>query len=196
MTTHVLRTAFIAFFLFLLAGCETAVPENGSAEITFLHLKPIRLNVVDLQITTAPGAAIDPRGVSARFPTPPIRAMNRWAQDRLRAAGPRGVARFTIHTARVSETPLNVDTGIKGLFKTELSERYTANVEGSLEILDPNGLRRARVVAKAERSATIREDTTVNERRERLFKLVEDLMADFNNQMETNIDRYMVEYLL
>ena len=196
MTINRFRTAFLAIFIVALAGCETAVPENGSAEMTFLHLDPIRLNVVDLQIATEPGAAIDPRGVSAKFPTTPIKAVNRWAQDRLRAAGPRNIARFTIHSARVSETPLQVDSGVKGLFKKELSERYDTNIEASLEILDPNGLRRARVISKAARSATIREDATINERETRLMKLVEDLMADFNAQMDANVGRYMVEFLL
>jgi hypothetical protein len=115
--------------------------------------------------------------------------------DRLKTAGAGGTARFTVIRADVHDTPLEVDKGVTGLFKKELSDKYSAVVEARLELVSADGSRRAEAAARAEREATMREDATVNERRRQLYRMVESLMADFNAEMEKNIRQHMAGFL-
>jgi hypothetical protein len=65
-----------------------------------------------------------------------------------------------------------------------------------LEVLDENGIRRAFIKAKAERRQTVAEDITLTGRRKIWFAITERLMAEFNAEMERNIQRYMTEFAL
>ena len=179
-----------------LAGCETNVTPQSFPEMTFHHLAPIQLNVVDVQFLSDTKASSDASNIAFTFPTPPAVGLKRWAKDRIRAVGSTATARFVIHEASAKEISLRVDRGIGGLFKVEQLDRYDAIVEASLEIYDSRGVRRAFALARAKRSITIREDTTQEDRQRIWFELIERLMADFDRTMENNIRIHMTEYLL
>jgi hypothetical protein len=129
------------------------------------------------------------------FPTPPQTALERWAADRLDAAGRHGIARFVIKDARGTATPLAIDKGFAGAFKKEQSVRYEASVEAVLEIVDERGFRKGFASARVSRTRTLGEDATLNERDKVWFELTEAMMADFNAEMEKNVRQYLGGFL-
>ena len=64
------------------------------------------------------------------------------------------------------------------------------------DTLAPIANRRAFVKAKSERRKTVPEDITLTGRRKIWFAITEKLMAEFNAEMERNIQRYMTEFAL
>lgn len=179
----------------ILGACETPAPTETFPEMTFQHLPALKLDVAKIEKSMAPGADTSTPEAAAQFPVLPSKVVSRWADDRLKAAGTGGTASFTVTKSVVRDTALPVEKGVTGLFKKELSDRYSAEIEAKLEVVGDGDTRRAEAVARAAREATVREDMTINERRRRLYKLIEDLMADFNAEMEKNIRQYMAGFL-
>jgi hypothetical protein len=194
MTAMRKTSAFAAILIAALglAGCETAPPSDKLPEMTFRHLAPIPLLVSDIQVETQATPASD--SVAYLFPTPPEQALRAWARDRLVARGSGGTARFVIKRADAIRSPLQTDKGVTGLFKKELSDRYEGHIEAELSVVNAQGTRRAFVEGKADHAATVREDATLAERRRLMYELVERLMADFNTEIERNINTYMRDF--
>ncbi len=179
-----------------LVGCTTESPFVEFADITFRHLPPINLRVVDIQIDDKVTPNVLAPHVGHKFPVPPVKALRRWAEDRLQAAGSKGTARFTILEADAIEEHFKIDDGIRATFTNEQSENYLVTVSASLEVFDENGIRRAFIKAKSERRQTVAEDITLTGRRKVWFAITERLMAEFNAEMERNIQRYMTEFAI
>ncbi|MDA0239358.1 MAG: hypothetical protein O3A84_04935 [Proteobacteria bacterium] len=179
----------------LLTACETVVVTPQYPEVTFRHLPPLRLNVVDIQIVNEAPADTRAPNIAHLFPTSPARALERWAEDRLQANGTSGTARFTIHEATAVESALKVDRGLGGLFKKEQSEWVDATVRATLVVLDARGTSQASATTRATRFITLREDASLEDRRKIWFELTEKLMADFNKEMERNIRRHVAPFL-
>ncbi len=181
--------------LLILTGCAAEVPVQSFPQITFRHLQPLDLRVVDIRVDEdlpAPTA----NDVTAGLPASPGRALSQWARDRLRLAGStRATARFTILAARVLRTDLKVEGGLAAVFKKQVDQRFDGLVEAEIEILDERGIRRATAQAKAERVITVREDDTIANRRQKLFEMTEKMMADFDREMEKAIRRHFAEWL-
>ena len=194
--THFKQAMLALGALVALAGCETPVPSDKLPEMTFRHLQPIQLLVSDIQIETTAPASTEPPNIGHLFPTPPEQALRNWARDRLVARGTGGSARFTITKAEAVRTSLQTDRGMAGLFKKELSDRYEGQIEAVLTVVDATGTRRARVEGRADHAATVREDATLAERRRIMYELVEKMMADFNVEMERNINTYLRDHKL
>ena len=194
---HARRAISLLVIGISLAGCSSPPPTTDFAEMTFRHLPQIQLLANEIKIessTLSPGAG---ENVAYQFPTPPETALRNWARDRLvaRGGGTSGaVATFTIIRAEATSQPLKTDTGFTGLFKQELSNRYDARVEATLTIRATNG-RNGNVEARAQHSATVREDSTLIERRKVMYDLTEKLMAEFNAEMERNIRQYLRDFV-
>ncbi len=179
-----------------LTGCEMPLIIQKLPEMTFRHLAPIPLNVVDLQIVAKSAPPMAPPHVAHMMPTPPVKALKRWAEDRLVISGRRGTARFTILKAEVTETRLAIDKSVTGLFKKQQADRYDGQIEAILEIFDDRGARRGLVTARATRSRTMGEGITLDQRHREWYAFVEAMMADFNRAMERNISHHLTEFLL
>ena len=191
-----IRRILALMVLLALGACTTESPFVEFADITFRHLPAINLRVVDIQIENKVAPNVLAPNEGHKFPVPPVKALRRWAEDRLQAAGSKGTARFTILEADATETRLKIDDGIRATFTKEQSESYLVTVSASLEVFDENGFRRAFVKAKSERRKTVPEDITLTGRRKIWFAITEKLMAEFNAEMERNIQRYMTEFAL
>ena len=159
-------------------------------------MKPISLGVVKIELASLSNSDKDPTTLGHRFPISPHSALKKWALHRLQLAGNFGTARFIIIKANVTETRLNRDKTITGLFKQEASERYDASVEARLEILDKQGILLAAANSRASWSQTVREDTSLTERRRIWFSMIEKLMARFNDNMEEQIQRYLKKFIV
>jgi hypothetical protein len=173
-----------------LAACETSVPEQNLPELTFAHLKPIGLNVAVVEVVSNYKPPLKAPNVEHLFPTPPIKALRRWASDRLKAVGKSGSARLVIHKASAVETLLKKKTGFKAAFTKQQSNRYDLAVEATLEIY-ADGRQKGHALAHASRFSTLREDASINKRRRLWFDLTENLVKDFDAEMEKNIRQHL-----
>jgi hypothetical protein len=179
-----------------LAGCETDVRVQKLPELTFAHLGAIELNVARLDVVSRYQAPMKRPNVDHLFPVSPLTAMKRWAQDRIKPAGRSGTVTFTVHEASVIEEKLKMKSGVTGTFTTQQSERYTARVEATLEVVDQAGQRRGFATANAVRSRTLREDASLNAREKMWFGLVEELMQEFDKEMTKNIKTHLVNWIM
>lgn len=166
---------------FLIAGC--AEPPPDLPDLAFGRLGVIRFDVLTLQIVDSWQPPARPPNVEHLFPLPPALAAERWAKDRLRAAGPAGVARFEILQAGVVEEP------------HEGSDRYDAILEVRLQLSSGDGKRTGEISARASRSRTIERDASLDERERIWFEITEALMRDLDAELERQIARHLQGFL-
>ncbi len=185
----------VAAFVVSLAACETSIPQIQFPEITFTHLKPIRLDVVDVDFVHkyVPPQALP--NVDHRFPQQPAAVAERWAKDRLEPIGISRRARVTLIDAAVTETVLKKREGVTGLFWTDQSERYEARVEMLVEVIDDDGNPQGHAQAVAQHSRTVPEGISLNDREQVWFEIAEDLMKDLDAELDKNIRRYLVRFV-
>ena len=195
--SYPLRVLGILAVLAGLAGCSSPPSNTNFAEMTFRHLPPIELLANELNVESTAAATAGAQNVAYQFPTSPETALRNWARDRLvaRGSGISGAsATFTILRAEATSQPLKTDSGFTGMFKQELSNRYDVRVAASLTIRDRNG-RNGHVEARAEHSATVREDATLAERQKIMYDMTEKMMTEFNTAMEGNIRTYLRDFV-
>jgi hypothetical protein len=118
---------------------------------------------------------------------PPADAAERWARDRLRPAGAEGVAVVRILNASVVEVPLPRTSGVRGAFTTDQSERYDGVLEVQIDVSSRARGQTAMVKSRAQRSRSVPEDITLNDREKVWFELTEALMNDLNASLERQI---------
>lgn len=189
--------AVVALFL---SACATAEPIAGPVpQVGFTHLAPITFKVARVDVVSNYKSPMQSPNAEHRLPAPPERALFDWALARLKAGGgadARAVATFTIEDAAVIETRLEKTKGFKGLFTYEPAERYDASVTASLTLDDPASGANAALRVSAKRSIEVRENATLAEREQAWVELVEKLMADFNAQMETQLQAHVTSWLV
>ena len=189
------RRAMGVLLLAAVAACSTPPKREQFAELTYAHLAPFRLDVavVDVIDETRPTTAAP--HVAHLFPVAPATAAARWAKDRLVAVGASGSALYTVVEASAVEAPLERTTGLKGMFTIDQSERYDAAIEVRLSVQKPAGQPSAAITVRAERSQTVPEDATLNERERVWFDLTEKLMTDLDARLEAEIRRTLAAFL-
>ena len=195
ITLRFRRCVLAGLVALVLAACQTPPPAQRLPELTYGHLDRLNLDVAALEVVSEFRSPMKAPHVEHLFPTPPQTALERWAADRLEAAGRQGIARFVIKDARGTATPLAIDKGLAGVFKKEQSVRYEARVEAFLEIVDERGFRKGFASARVSRTRTLGEDATLNERDKAWFDLTEAVTRDFNAEMEKNIRQYLGGFL-
>ena len=176
-----------------LAACETPVSIQKLPELTYGHLPPLKLNVAKIEIVVQYQPPLKEPNVEHLFPTPPLKALRRWASDRLRAVGRSGKARLFITDASAIETSLRKKTGVIATFTKQQSDRYDLTVDAVLEVSD--GRRGGRVSARVTRFSTLREDITINERDRAWFDMTEALIKDFDAEIEKNIRQVLADWV-
>jgi len=180
----------LVVFLFaglLPVGCTNPPPRAVYPDIRFSGA-PLQLDAADvlaIEVNYKP-AYRDPY-VEHLFPVPPVRALENWPRDRLRAAGSANHVRFTVLDASVRETPLEKTPGIQGTFTREQSERYDAVIEARLEIVDDKRFVSHSATARVTRSQTVPEGITPNEREQIWYDMTRAIMTDFDQAMEQNV---------
>ncbi|MDP6788700.1 MAG: hypothetical protein QGI13_16440 [Rhodospirillales bacterium] len=190
-----LRSVLLGLVVLAIAACQTPPPVQRLPTLTYGHLDRLHLDAAAIEVISEFTSPMKAPNVEHLFPTPPQTALERWAADRLEAAGRRGIARFIIKDARGTATALAIDKGLAGAFKKEQSVRYAANIEVLLEIVDERGFRKGFSSARVSRTRTLAEDATLNERDKAWFELTEALMNDFNTEMEKNVRQYLGGFL-
>ncbi|WP_417432083.1 hypothetical protein [Kiloniella sp.] len=179
-----------------LTGCKTAPSSYEYAELTYTHLPPYNLLVRDVVIDQAYVSPAKSPNVEHLFDISPAQASARWAKDRLYPQGNNNVLNFLIKNAAVTESKLEQQKGITGLFTYDQSERYTGVLEVELQVLNDQGFNEASVVAKAERSVTVAENIKLRDREKVWYKLTEDLMTEIDRQLQQGIAKHLSDYVL
>lgn len=192
------RRARIAAVLGLLglAACASPPPAPAYPEITFTHEPAIKLDVRKISIERAYTSPGEPPRVEQLFPVSPGAAAERWAKDRLVAAGTGGRARYIVKEASVVETPLKTTGGLEGMVTTEPSERYDARVEVELQLIAEDGRTEGTATARAERSISVAEDATLNEREMAWFRMTETMMKELDRQLEKTIRSVFADHVV
>lgn len=195
------RTAFaiLTVLIVALTGCQTTPAPTRFPELTYGHLGVIKLDVDRIDIASDYQAPLRPPNVDHLFPTPPERAMRRWAQDRLAAAGSNTgrFARFVITDAKVTETNLPRSTGLTGAFTKDQSQRYDLSMSAAIEIREERGnFRSGYATASTSRSRTVREDISVNEREKVWFEMLEQAMSELNAELDRQIKANMTRFVV
>lgn len=187
------RLAILFCFLGL-AACETELSVPRYADITFAHRPDIALDVAEIRIVQAYQSIGSSPNVETEFPVPPMRMAARWAQDRLVAVGSEGVLTFTIVEAGVIEEALDKKTGLSGIVTVDQSERYMAKLVVTMDAVKTSPRLTAASTTSVERSRTVAEDITLNERETVWYEMTETMAADLDAQLESAIDRYFVNF--
>lgn len=194
MKHHALAAVLAAALMAPLAACETTPPQQNFAELSYRHLEPISLAVSDFSVETRYIPPLKPPHVDHRSPVTPYNALRKWGEDRIRAVGGELRARLVILDASIVEAKLPVKGGIEGAFTRDQAARYDGKLSAMLEIVDSAGRQRAFATARASRSQTAPEGTTIAEREKLWFTMTEDMMRQINDELEENIKRHLGPY--
>ena len=186
-----------------LAGCETPVRAPDFPQLTYAHLTPFRLAVGRVEVVVEYTSPAREPNVEHLFPVHPAAAAERWAHDRLRAAGPTlgvgvgggGLVRATVVNAAVVEVPLKRTTGLEGAFTIDQSERYDGLIEVRIDLTAADGRHRASVTSRAERSRTVPEDISLQDREKVWFEMTEAMLNDLNASLDRQIRKTFAPYL-
>ncbi len=178
-----------------LSACTTPPPTGHQPELTFAHLPPIRLGVDRIEIVYAYTPPMRAPNVEHRLPTSPMEAAKHWAEERLQASAGPAIARFIIRNAKVVEEKLPTTGGFLGYFTIDQGARYEATLDVFLEIVDGKGKRLAFAEAKANYTQTVPEDMSINERESYWFRLTENLLKSFDQEMGAAIREHLSDFL-
>ncbi|KZD12575.1 hypothetical protein [Oceanibaculum pacificum] len=194
---RLLASPFVFALLLLTAACSTPDPAPRYAEITFVGKPQLRLDVGAIEVVNEYQEPLSRPHVEHLSPANPGRTAERWARDRVSVGGSqfqRAVLR--IREASIVEDRLRTSTGLGGFVKNEQSERYTAVMDVALQILDNRGQRIGEAVARVERSRTVPEDITLNERERAWYELTESILRDMDTVLTNNVQQYLRRFLL
>ena len=193
-TLHLLVTLLALGFT--LSACESPPPAPTFPDIRFTSAPPIRLAVSNVEVQSDFKPTFQAPHVEHLFPVQPARALENWARDRLVAAGGSNAhARFIIQDASVVEVELKKKSeGITGAFTKEPAQRYDATVAATLQIVDDRGFPVRTVTVKATRSQSVLEGITPNDRDKTWYDMTKALMAEFDQQMSTEISTHFGGY--
>lgn len=190
------RTVLTGLSAILVAGCTTPSPAPKYPEITFTHVQPFRFDAASLDIVDTFKPAFSNPFVEHLMPISPAASARRWAGDRIALAGESGRVVFTIIDASVTETPLKRTTGVRGVVTSDQSERYDARLQVKLAVRSGDGRQRGEVMAEANRSRTVAENLSLNERERVWFEMTEVLISELNGELETAIRKFLQPFLI
>lgn len=189
-------TLALGFFVCIvgLNACATPPPPQFP-ELTYTHLPAITLDVAKIEVVSALKKSDAALHIESSMPVTPEQALRNWARDRLRASGVSGVAKVIIENASVTETELTRSEGLKGVFTTEQSQRYDADLKVSIRLESVPRVSEAFAQAEIKRSQTVPEDVSVNVREQALFELTESVMKDFDPAMAASIRKHLADFI-
>ncbi len=180
-------TPFFILIAGYLAGCAVSADRPVYPQISFAHLPKIVLDVARVEFADKYASPATEPNVEHRFPVSLAATALNWGRDRLQPAGAGGVARFTLERASIVEVPLEKSRGVRGAFTNDQSERYNGVMTISIEIQNTAGERQGIVRATTQRSQTVSENISLNEREKIWFDMTEQMMATMNEALETQV---------
>ncbi len=180
----------------LIAACSTTVSRPAIETQDFSGQPPLALSVAQVEVIEQYQSPLKAPNVEHSFPTTPAAAFKRWVGDRLKAEGQNDTLRVTIQDASAVRVPLPRTEGLEGMFTTDQVERIDATVSVLLEVVNNAGIAEAFITAKAQRSRTLPEGLSLNERDKIYREITEALVNDLNATIEQNVRQSLSKYLL
>lgn len=180
----------------LVAACSTTVSRPAIETQDFSSQPPLALSVARVEVVEQYQSPLKEPNVEHSFPTTPAAAFKRWLAERVKAEGQNDTLRVTIEDASAVRVPLPRTEGLEGLFTTDQVERIDATMSVLLEVVNNGGVAEAYVTAKAQRSRTLPEGLTLNERDKIYQEITEALVNDLNATIEQNMRQFLSKYLM
>lgn len=181
--------------IFVLGACTSSSPPPPATGLSYLMAPQMRLAVGRIEVSKSYTPTPQEASLSALFPVAPSVMVQQWIRDRFVPTGGEGSAFITIEEASVVEKRLPGTPGLKGLFTTDQTERYTARVAVKIEIKDARGYPLGYARATATTSRTVGENMTFDERQKACTILMEDLMNQLNQEIEKNMREYLGKFI-
>jgi len=139
--------------------------------------------------------SLTPPHVEHLAPVSPEAALRQWASDKLAVTGTgTSTIELAIGEAVLLEEPLNVTEGVSGWFRKDQAAKYTARLAATLRINQANGAS-ASASASVWRSTTVEEDTELADLEIVWFRLIEQVVNDFQASLEPQVRSQMAGYL-
>lgn len=170
-----------------LAACEAVPPPPTYPPISFADKPKLRLDAADIVVVRPYAMPGRPPHVEHLFPVIPADAVERWARERLVAAGARGTAEVRILDAGVVEVPLPRTGGIRGLFTTDQAVRYEGALEVEIALVGRADRSRASVRARVERRRSAPENISPAGREKLWYDMTVAMMTDLDAALEKRI---------
>ena len=178
-----------------LAGCTDAPAHPQFAEIGFADRPPFKLVVREIKIEQAYQPPHAAPNVEHLFHVSPAAAAERWARDRLAAAGSFNRARYVIREASVVESPLEQSAGMSGALTTGKSERYDARLVVELRIFIEGDGSQTTLTAEVTHSRALPENLTLREREMAWHEMTQIMLCELDGLLDVNI-RKTFPYLI
>lgn len=179
----------------IIAACSSTVKRDPIPSLSYGHLPPLQVSVARIELVEQYQSPLKEPNVEHSFPTPPAVAFKRWVGDRLRAEGQVGTLRVTIRDASAVRVPLPRTEGIEAIFTTDQVERVDATVNVLLEVVDESGGTEAHIEVRAQRSRSLPEGLSLNERDKLYQEISESLVNDLNATIEQSMRQNLGKYL-
>ena len=153
------------------------------------------MNVASIRVEQHYTSPASHPNVEQEFATPPAKAVEQWANDRLQAVGSNGVLVVNVEDASVRMTPLPKQTGIDRVF-SERQVPYKAKLNVTLRLYDGvNTISMAEAQVNVTRMRTLKDGANTVERAAFYDGLTHDLMASFDVQATAQIRQYFSAYV-
>ena len=189
---------FTRFFLLLplLAMAACSSPEiEPRKKLGFKQYPPINLNVASVEVKEEYQSPLSHPNVEQEFRTTPAEAVEIWVNDRIRTTGGSKRLVVIVKDASVTTDALPRTGGFKGMYTIDQKERYNARLEVEMRIYGEKALSEASINVVATRSDTAAENFSPLERDQLFDRMVHDLMALLNAELEKNFQMYFSAYL-
>ena len=180
-----------------LSACAGFVSNPVVYEPKFSKFEPIKLKVVKVEIIDK-SKFVGNKNIAMRLPVPPILAIEKWVQMRLKPMGRKvdDIIRITINDSSVIETNLQQDTSIKGLLTNQQSYRYEFFLNIAVEVIDLKGFTKASSEVQVTRYVTTSDSLTLNERNIAWIRATKSLINDFDKKVIFQINKYFNQWII
>ncbi len=190
------RIIGILAIVFLMNACADTPVRPVYPNISFHHLKKIPMDVQTITSKISYIPKLDDEHIDALTPVSMTDLMADWAKQRIDGRGKVGNFDLNLINASITEVPLTIDKGVTGIFKDEQSVRYEARLEVEIKAVNPNSMKTASSLAKVEKSVTVSEKLTLNQRNQALYDLIHDMLMEMNKRLEEDIQTYFQTLLI
>lgn len=181
----------------VLAACASNAPPPPAGPLHFTNSPPLALDVVTVDVLQdyQPSSVVN--AIDPLMAISPASAVRTWVADRIRTKSDTGFLRVTIKDARVVKKPLDVSDGpVTRLFTREQSYELDARL-----LVEIYGERRdshfvGYTTIEVTHRTTVPENASDAELAGIERKLVEEMMAEFDQKAEQGILKNLPDLLL
>ncbi len=182
--------------LVLLAACSSD-PRPEPITLDYSQLGKIYLNAQDLRIVNRAKSAPQWSPYVGHLFEPKLSdAINRWAADRLQAAGQMGHATLIIKDANITEQSLATSSDFESLFTRQQASKYIGRLEVSVEAQSPVDGYVGMATAHATHAVTLPESPTEEEKYDAYARLLNSLMTELDKNLDRAIRSHMSRFVL